>query len=73
MFPPSCTVVVHIVAGPPLLKYALGQAGETEEGRLRELVEATNLDAEGQLGVASAAAGSQSAVEDHSGCAIWQG
>ncbi|MEM1350502.1 MAG: hypothetical protein AAGI01_18220, partial [Myxococcota bacterium] len=27
------TVVVHIIAGPSLLKYALGQAGETEEAR----------------------------------------
>ncbi len=28
-------VVVHIIAGPPLLKYALGQMGETEEARKR--------------------------------------
>ncbi len=27
------TVVVHIVLGPPLLKYALGKAGETDDAR----------------------------------------
>ncbi len=30
------TVVVHIVAGPPLLKLALGKVGETEEARQAE-------------------------------------
>lgn len=37
------TVVVHIVMGPPLLKYALSGAGETEDGRQERHKEAESL------------------------------
>lgn len=43
------TVVVHIVAGPPLLKVALTQAGETEDARNQE-GEATDSAAATSLG-----------------------
>ena len=36
------TVVVHIIAGPPLLKIALGGAGDTAEARLELLQEETS-------------------------------
>lgn len=42
------TVVVHIVAGPPLLKYALSKAGETEDSKQEQTQDAANIKSLGE-------------------------